>query len=47
MVWICMGGNPVGQDLRLGSVRRYTLEDAVKQCARKLWCCGIGTEVAR
>lgn len=36
MVWIWVGGNPVGQDWTLGSVRLFTLEEAMTQYARKL-----------
>jgi hypothetical protein len=36
MISIWMGGNPVGEDWSLGSVRLFTLEDALKQYERKL-----------
>ena len=36
MISIWMGGNPVGEDWSLGSVRLFTLEDAMRQYARKL-----------
>ena len=36
MIWIWVGGNPVGQDWSLGSVRLFTLRDAVKQYKRRL-----------
>lgn len=46
MIWIWMGGNPVGQDWSLGSVRLFTLEDALKQYARKLRRAGFSAGVA-
>jgi hypothetical protein len=36
MISIWMGGNPVGEDWSLGSVRLFTLEDAMSQYTRKL-----------
>ena len=40
MSWIWVGGNPVGPDWSLGSVRISTLEQAMKTYARKLRCAG-------
>jgi len=40
MIWIWVGGNPVGPDWSLGSVRISTLEQAMKTYARKLRCAG-------
>lgn len=36
MMWIWVGGNPVGQDWNLGSVRLFTLHDAMRQYKRRL-----------
>jgi hypothetical protein len=36
MMWIWMGGNPVGEDWSLGSVRLITLPDAIKAYARRV-----------
>ncbi len=35
-IWIWMGVNPTGQDWNLGSVRLLTLEEAIRQYARKM-----------
>ena len=36
MMWIWMGGNPVGEDWSLGSARLITLSDAIKAYARRV-----------
>ena len=36
MIWIWVGGNPAGEDWSLGSVRLFTLADALKLYRRKL-----------
>ena len=40
MIWIWVGGNPVGRDWSLGGVRISTLEEAMRAYARKLRCVG-------
>jgi hypothetical protein len=35
-MWIWMGANPGGRDWNLGSVQLFTLEEAIRQYARKL-----------
>ncbi len=36
MIWIWVGGNPFGEDWNLGSVRLFTLEEAMKKYARNV-----------
>lgn len=36
MIWIWAGRNPVGEDWNLGSVRLYTLEEALNRYARRV-----------
>ncbi len=36
MIWIWVGTNPVGEDWSLGSVRLFTLADAIKAYARRV-----------
>ncbi len=36
MIWIWVGGNPVGEDWNLGSVALITLEEAIRTYARRV-----------
>ena len=47
MIWIWVGGNPVGRDWNFGSVRLFALEEALKQYVRKLRRAGVSAEAAR
>jgi hypothetical protein len=36
MIWVWVGSNPGGEDWRLGSVRLFTLAEAMKAYARRV-----------